>query len=76
MGQTLQRHLGVVETLDLCQWTNRDSQTYVRCPRCGGIDKLSLDFTILSDGRVVPEWNCPTQTCGLSLWLYLHEWGP
>lgn len=76
MGQTLQRHLGAVEDLDVCQWTEVGAKTFVRCPRCGGIDELAEDFTIYADGRVVPEWQCPTETCGLWLWIYLHEWGP
>ncbi len=80
MGDVLNRNLGTVDALQPGEFTTVgcgefvEARAILRCPKCGGIDALTDDYAIQRDGRVVPAWRCPTETCGAVLWISLESW--
>lgn len=81
MGTRLQRHLGVLGTIDPGQWTSdplrhRVGQmltVYYSCPKCGGVDEIATS-RIAADGGVVPAVQCSGAACSFKDFVSLEGW--
>lgn len=82
MATRLQRHLGVIGTMDPGQWASdplrhRPGQAltvYLACPKCGGVHELATN-RIARDGGVIPAWQCEGATCCFKDFIALEGWG-
>ena len=75
MGLRVNRNLGKVECLQPGEYTTETASgnAAVCCPVCGGISDIDpATHRTELDGRVVPAWKCPTETCVLFDYLTLE----
>lgn len=68
---------GDVRDLRPGEYMRSASRVWYRCASldCGSIDEIgSHDYGIASDGRVMPEYACQSETCGQRALLKLEGW--
>ena len=77
MGQTIQRHLGPVQSLLAAQWTEltASGRPAICCPKCGRASDLPLESRVLQGGEVSPIWSCPWEGCPAMMFVKLEAWG-
>lgn len=74
MGLRLQHHLGPIGTIGPGQYAMDPPCVFVSCPKCGGIDDVSVSNPPTRYGVLAYEWKCQTVTCGWHDFLSLDCW--